>query len=129
MSRLIDRGRAMLTRFAGTAAGVPSLLYTQVGTALTCTLVEQAWVGRTLYKSNQENRPSVEWGERDYLIPAEFLVINGSPAQPQRGDRFTETLSGVSTTWEIMTPDNGEKAWRWADPQQTIYRVHCKRVA
>ena len=129
MSRLIDRGRAMLTRLASVAAGVPNLIYIQTGTGLSTTISGSAWVGRTAFRSNLETRPSIEWSDRDYLIPIEALILGGAKVPPQRGDWLQETLAGVLKTFEIVTPDTGERAWRYSDAEETIYRVHCKRVA
>lgn len=127
MSRLIDRGMKFLQRIGGNN-GVSSLVYTQVGGG-TVTLTNIAWEGRTAFRSNQQNRPSLEWSDRDYLIPAAALVIGAVQVLPQRGDRLAETLNGATQTFEIVTPDNGERAWRFADPQNTLLRVHVKRVS
>jgi hypothetical protein len=126
MSRLIDRGRDLLVRSAGSAAGVLSLVYTagpnSVSPGTVVDLTSSAWVGRTVFKSNLEGAVSLQFGDRDYLIPAEALGF-----EPARGDRLTETLAGESKMYEIVSPDTGEPAWRWSEAQETIYRVHCKK--
>ena len=133
---LIQRGRAMLVRTAQKAAGVQqasgasgALIYTDLNSLLTVDLTGMAWVGRTVYRSNIEGNASVEYGDRDYLIPAEALILGGVQVEPVRGNIFTETLEGVSETYKIISPEDGDPAWRWSDPQHTIYRVHCKQVS
>lgn len=128
MSSLIERGRAMLKRVAGQQAAPASLTYTAPNGG-TCDLSASAWAGRTVFRSNLQERPTLQFGERDYLIPVEDLVIDGVAIRPARGGRFTETLNGTVKTFEIVTPDNGEPAWRYSDISETIYRAHCKRVS
>lgn len=129
MSNLIQRGRATLVRELAAAAGVSSLSYRQVVTGNTVTLDSQAWVGNNAWRSQLDGAHTLEYGDRDYLIPAEYLVFAATTFEPQRGDRITETLNGVVEVYEIISPDNGEPAWRWSDPQHTIYRVHTKQVS
>ena len=129
MSNLIQRGRATLARVLSASAGVASLTYTRKAGG-TITLTSQAWIGRTIFRSNLEGAASIEIGDRDYLIPYEFLTQNGSTFEPVRGDRITEIMGdGTTEVYEIISPDTGETAWRWSDPQHTIYRLHTKQVA
>jgi hypothetical protein len=103
------------------AAGV-SVSYARGGTTRTLT----AWVGRTVFASQLEGGPRIEFGDRDYLVTAADLALFGEPAL---GDRITEVVGGETQTHECVTPGTGEPAWRWSDPTQTIYRIHCKRVS
>jgi hypothetical protein len=90
-------------------------------------LTGRAWVGRTVFSRRDpaQRGPSVEYGDRDYLIPAAEL-----PGEPARGDRVTERIGEWLVTFECMVPSlEGEPAWRWSDPARTVYRVHTKEVS
>lgn len=102
------------------AAGV-SITYTRSASVLPI----EAVVGRTVFASNSLDGPRVEYGDRDYLIEAADLTIG----EPAIGDRITQIIDGVSRVFEVMTPGTGEPAWRWSDPANTTYRIHCKRVS
>lgn len=62
--------------------------------------------------------------DRDYLIAASDLTFG----EPVIGDRITETINGVSETYEVKTPGDGRKAWEWHDRDHTTYRVHTLKV-
>lgn len=101
-----------------TAAGV-SITYAPIGgTATTPT----AWVGRQSFVSESTGVRVFQWGDRDYLVLASDLS-----GQPKLGDRITESIGGVSHTFEVETPSSGEHHWRWSDQGRTIYRIHVKR--
>jgi hypothetical protein len=103
------------------AAGV-SVTYSRTGqSSLTITAVP----GRTVFSSNQDGGARIEFGDRDYLIEASALTY-GAPAL---GDRIAEVIDGVTTTFEIVTPNTGEPAWRWSDPSHTRWRIHTKKVS
>lgn len=88
-------------------------------------LTGRAWVGRTVFvhRAPPDRGPSVEFGDRDLLIPMAEL-----PAEPERGDRVTEVIGGQLHTYELMVTA-GEPAWRWSDPGHTVARVHLKLVS
>ncbi len=115
-SRLVDWLPGQLKQ----AAGV-SVSYTRGVTTRTVSAI----VGRTVFSSNLEGGPRIEFGDRDYLIEAADLVEFGTP---QIGDRIVEVIDGLTRTWEIKTPGTGEPAWRWSDPQHTRYRIHTIQV-
>lgn len=71
----------------------------------------------------------VNFGDRDYLIPtATFLGLFGGTT-PQKGDRIIEVIGGVSTVFEVLTPDDDSPHWRYSDIQRTLMRIHTKRVS
>lgn len=121
---LMSRAAAMLNRNLGVAAGV-SVVYTRAADpASPVTITAESgncWVGRTAFASNEVGKARLRWGDRDYLIAASAL-----PAEPDEGDRITETVNGVPVTFEVCLPDTGEPAWRWSDPARTVYRLHVK---
>lgn len=120
---LLSRSLTWLKSALATGAGV-SITYTRGIGSQTAT----AWVGRTVFTQQplQGGGVSVVFGDRDYLIPVSSLTLT-DPATPKRGDRITEVVNGVSQTFEVIAP-GGEPPWRYADPSQTIYRIHTKRV-
>lgn len=121
---LLSRGQSWLNRTLAVAAGV-SLTYTRGAQSVTLT----GWVGRTAFAQlpGSGSGAAVIWGDRDYLIPVSDLVLGGSAVTPQRGDRISETIDGVSLTFEVLAPGT-EPAWRYSDAGRQTYRVHCKKV-
>lgn len=64
---------------------------------------------------------------RDYLVRAADLVIGGTEIVPRAGDRVTETISGVSTTFEVMAL--GElKESEPLDTNGLILKIHTKKI-
>lgn len=121
MSTLFARAKDWLMPAAQTAAGV-SVTYSRGGTVATV----EAIVGRTVFASQLDGGPRVEFGDRDYLIASSALALFG---EPQIGDRIVETVGGETQVHECVTPGTGDPAWRWSDPAESVYRIHCKRVA
>lgn len=121
MPTLFDRLKSWLPAMAAQVAGV-TVTYTRGVTSVSLPALE----GRTVFASQQEGAPRVEFGDRDYLIELADLTTFGDP---QVGDRITETLAGVARVFEVRTPGTGEPAWRWSDPGHTRYRVHTTRVS
>jgi len=122
---LMARGATALVTRMKAAAGV-SVTYTRGASSAALT----PWVGRTLF-ARQPTDPggaAAVWGDRDYLLAAADLTAAGF-GLPQKGDRLTETLAGAPVTFEVVTPDTGEPAWRYADQTRLIYRLHVKRVS
>lgn len=120
MTTLFANARSWLGSSLTAAAGV-SISYTRGATTLSLAAI----VGRTVFRSNNDQGAVIQFGDRDYLIEASALTL-GAPAL---GDRIVETIDGVSSTFEVITPDTNEPAWRWSDPAQTRWRIHVKRVA
>jgi hypothetical protein len=65
---------------------------------------------------------------RDYLVPAEDLVLAGQLTEPRSGDRIRETRDGRTFVYEVLAMA-GEPPWRWSDPYRTTLRIHTKHVA
>lgn len=64
---------------------------------------------------------------RDYLIRAADLVIGGTAIVPRSGDRVTETIRGVSTTFEVMALGD-LKEFEPLDTNGLILKVHTKKI-
>jgi len=117
---LFAKARSWLGTQAANAAGV-SVTYVRGATELSLTAI----VGRTVFSSINEGGPRVEFGDRDYLIEAADLTLG----EPAIGDRIKETIDGVLTMFEVMTPNTGEPAYRWSDAAHTRWRIHVKKVS
>jgi hypothetical protein len=69
----------------------------------------------------------MEWTDMDFLIAAADLVLDGQPLIPTRGDTILVTAGESVETYEVL-PYGNEPAWRWADPHQSILRIHGKHI-
>jgi len=119
---------ALLDRGVASAAAVTLALSRGSPGQSTCYgTIEDAVVGRTVFKMNDIGSAAITFGERDYLIPVASYVLDGSVVEPMVGDRFIESIGGSDLTFEIM-PITGEPAWRHSDPTRTRYRIHVKRI-
>jgi hypothetical protein len=121
VATLFAKLKDWLPGHAAQVAGV-SVTYTRGATTRTITALE----GRTVFSSQLDGGPRIEFGDRDYLIEAADLTAFG---EPQLGDRITEVIGSTTRVWEIKTPGTGEPAWRWSDPGHTRYRVHTVQVS
>lgn len=84
-----------------------------------------AVVGRTLLQLNDEySGIRMEHTDRDYLIRAADLVIDGVVVTPDEGDIIEDARDG---NYQLMTIP-GEPSWRWSDPNQHMLRIHTKKV-
>lgn len=126
MANLLQRGLDYLVRTMESAAAVDGgVTYTRSSETVSLT----AWVGRTVFRRNTQERAAIIFGERDYLFQAADLVLGGTVTVPRKGDRITETVNGQSLVFEVMPPESDEPVWRFSDQLRTVIRVHCKRVA
>lgn len=65
---------------------------------------------------------------RDYIVHVADLVLNGAEIAPRAGDRITETIQGVSCTFEVMAL--GQKhEYEPFDSDGLMLLVHTKKVA
>ena len=83
--------------------------------------------GRKLLRIADETGIRVEWTDMDFLIAAEDLAIDGERLEPQRGDIVHIDMPYDTQSFEVM-PFGSEPAWHWADPHQTMYRIHAKHI-
>lgn len=118
MPNLFANANDWLTAQVQAAAGA-TVTYARGATSLTVTAV----VGRTVFSSNADGGPRVEFGDRDYLVAVADLA---ALVAPRIGDRITDAAGLV---FEVQEPNTGEPAWRYSDPDRTEFRVHCKRVS
>lgn len=108
------------------AAASPDGTITYVRGATRIDLTGRAWAaaGRSL-RNPGETGPAVQWGQRDYLIPAAALPDGFEPA---KGDRVEEAVNGTVVKFDVAPGAAGEPAARWSDDERTVWRVHTKQA-
>jgi hypothetical protein len=80
-------------------------------------VVVPATIGRTKFQTDDGTAVRVEFTDRDFLILAADLVLNGQPSDPQRGDLIREG----SREFEVLD-------WRYSDPYRQTLRITTKHV-
>jgi hypothetical protein len=88
--------------------------------------VRATW-GAKLLKLSGEFDVRIEWTDMDFCIKASLLVLNGEQVIPRRGDMIQLVINEEAQTFEVF-PFGDEPPWRWADPHQSMVRVHTKRI-
>lgn len=82
-----------------------------------------ATVGRTVFELDSGfGLERVE--TRDYLIPADSLILAGTTVLPERGDRIQEG----DFVYEVMSPARDKPPWRYSDPFRNTLRIHTKLI-
>jgi hypothetical protein len=125
MSTLMERGLDMLARALPETAG-GRILY-QRGE-------ERIWIeaafGRSEFQVESADGVRIEHSDRDFIFPAEALILAGTPATPQRGDRISVVRENRLDlqVFEVLAP-GGEQVYRQCDSQGIMIRVHTKRVS
>ena len=84
--------------------------------------------GQTLLKlADDFGSVRLEWTDRDMVVSASDLVLDGVPVRPQRGDVIEYVEDGNLNIFEVL-PFGTEPHWRFADPYQKLIRIHLKRI-
>lgn len=78
-------------------------------------LAVPATIGRTKYEADDGHVVRIEFTDRDFLILAAHLVLDGQPAEPQRGDLICEG----NREFEVLD-------WRYSDPYRLTLRITTK---
>lgn len=84
--------------------------------------------GRKLLRITDETGIRVEWTDMDFLVAADDLVIDQTRLEPARGDVIHIEMPYDTQSFEVMPFGDNEPAWRWADPHQTMMRIHTKHI-
>jgi hypothetical protein len=92
----------------------------------------QATFGNKLLKLTDEfGQIRMQWTDMDFCIPASDLPFAtwSGPDNPDRGDLVyvSQPDQNQVQVFEVF-PFGTEPPWRWADPHQSMYRVHCKYI-
>lgn len=91
-------------------------------------VVVAAVIGRTLLQLDDGyGGVRIERTDRDYLIQATELVLDGVTITPRRGDRIVDATDTPPRVYEVMSY-GGEGAWRPSDPFGKLLRIHAKQV-
>ena len=92
------------------------------------TVALRATIGQTEFGQSDMEGMQVTHRIRDFLFPAEELVLDGEITLPALGDRIDETADGKTYTYELLPLPSGE-LYRYADPYRRQLRVHTKETA
>jgi len=94
---------------------------------------ETVWItatfGRSEFQVEAADTVRIEHTDRDFIFPAEALILGGRLAAPQQGDRITvvEQEHGDGQLFEVL-PADGKQCFRQCDPTGHLIRVYTKRV-
>jgi hypothetical protein len=126
MSNMMSAGAAWLALELASNAAV-EITYTR-GTS---SVQLNATAGSYLLKLSEPNGGfRIVHTDRDYVFPAQNLILDGVVTVPQSGDQITEvTADGVTRTYVVMTYGGGEPLYRYSDPFRTLMRVHTKATS
>lgn len=109
---------AQLKAFAGRA-----VTYQRGGSQVSVT----ATVGRVLLKFGDElGGQHVQMTDRDYIVTAADLVLNGAVVTPETGDQFLDLDGGLTPNVYEVQPYGTEPHYRPADPFGVMLRIHTK---
>ena len=125
MADLLRDGLAFLTKQLKAYASV-SIVYARGYDSVDV----QATLGNKLLKLDDGfGGIRMEWTDLDLLIPAADLTFayGGDPITPERGDLVYLTQGHQVQVYEVF-PFGNEPPWRWADPHQSMYRIHAKWI-
>jgi hypothetical protein len=78
-----------------------------------------ATIGRTRFETDDGEVVQVRYTDRDFLVLAEHLILDGQPTLPARGDTIRETIGAVTQVFEVFD-------WRYSDPYQRTLRISTK---
>ncbi len=76
-----------------------------------------ATIGRTKYEAEDGQVVRIEFTDRDFLVLAADLVLNGQVTEPDRGDLIREG----PREFEVLD-------WRYSDPYRNTLRINTKHV-
>ena len=80
-------------------------------------IVVPATIGRTKSEADDGQVVRIEFTDRDFLVLAADLVLNGQVAEPDRGDLIREG----TREFEVLD-------WRYSDPYRTTLRINTKET-
>jgi hypothetical protein len=81
--------------------------------------------GQTVFRLADGYGATVRTVQRDYLVAASDLILDGAVTLPIRGDQIVDDTE----VYEVMGPGSNEPDWRFADPDRLALRIHVKHVA
>ena len=124
MSTLMVRALSLAARALPAAAGGP-IQYDGEGD----TVWMDAAFGRSEFQVESSDGMRLEYTDRDFIFPADRLILNGELATPKRGHRITIIKTrGDTEVFEVLAP-GGAQVYRLCDPEGYMIRVHTKRLS
>lgn len=92
--------------------------------------IDDVTFGRTEYQAESADGVRIEYTDRDFIFPAERLILGGKLATPQKGDKITVVATGGldGEVFEVL-PIDGKRCYRTCDSSGYVIRVYAKRVA
>lgn len=121
---LAERGQRALIARQKAAAG-ETVTYRRGAETATLT----AWRGKTAFSRSapEPGGASLIWGDLDWMIAVEDLVLGDKRTRPREGDRIIATdADGTEIVFEIQPTATGEPAFRYSDPLRLVWRIHVK---
>lgn len=88
-----------------------------------------ATFGRSEFSVTSGDSERVEFTDRDFIFEAETLILGGTLATPERGDRVTviDAARVANEVFEVLAP-GGAQVYRRCDADGRMIRVHSKRL-
>jgi hypothetical protein len=128
VSTIFDDAVDFLNASLNANAGIAVTLSRKTDTGtVTCDAV--AVIGRTVFSRVRKGTagPSIEFGLRDYFVAAADYKLGdtGEVVEPADGDRIIDDLAGK--LFELR-PIEGEKSWRYSDPEFRTLRLHVQEI-
>lgn len=108
----------------GTARNGKWVTYVPVGPNAPASFQILAKTGSSSTRLFTEDAYGQEVKTDDFLIDAATL-LEKLGREPKRGDRIQRDMGRATQTWECV-PQGGEPEWRYADQDQTEFRIHTK---
>ncbi len=123
MSTLMERGLNMILRQLPEVAG-GIIIYRRD----TSNVRIEATFGKSEFTVETTDGVLIEQSDRDFIFAASALVLNGTLATPERGDRIE---TGDGTVYEVL-PMDGRQCYRSfgsdSSGSNMMFRVFSKKV-
>lgn len=88
----------------------------------------RATIGRTEYQQDDGAGVITRAENRDFLIRACDLVLDGVPVLPEAGDRIEEADGGALFVYEVLPVSSMQPHYRYSDPYRRTLRIHTKLI-
>jgi hypothetical protein len=88
----------------------------------------RATIGRQEYQQDDGAGVITRAEDRDFLIRATDLVIDGMRVLPEAGDRIEEADNGTLFIYEVLPVSNAQPCYRYSDPYRQTLRIHTKLI-
>ncbi len=69
----------------------------------------------------------IERTDRDYIVKAADMLLDGVAVVPQRGDVIWDATDGTTKVYEVGSPP-GDPLWRYSDAHGYLMRIHAKET-